>query len=1112
MSKAIKNGYYPIATPDVIRTHVADRCGYQARSGENQYYLLANEDKCLSGTAEIPLAGMYLNKNVLYSDLPIKLVAFGRCFRVETGGRGRGEGRLYRVHQFSKVELFGLTANEDRTESEELLDEMVALQKEINTELGLHCRVLDMPTEDLGVPAYRKFDIEAWMPGLNRYGEVTSASNCTDYQSQRLNITYRMKDVPVSKYKTCPDWKYVHTVNGTACAVPRTLIALLETHQKENGSYSLPDVLGASQHVSISPSGPHIIYFGDSLELNCFSPLAAYYTWIFDDDTVENTQNLTISYKEPSDSIYGGTYICKAESYSGRYLNTSVFVAFESYFTLSPESVLAESGDNVTLQCKVTGYPIPSIFWIKLLVPVNNTELIDLNETMEGIGNTMIEYYATDYSNTSMLTFNSIEYDDFGFYACIAMQSNDSLMAEMGIFSLSDTSTVTVIETGPSITLTSVNGSDGGRYTCVALNEAGIDSATAELRVWPEILTNPNNIYTQDGEGDVSFECLADSFPSPQYCWEIFNETLNEFYAISNESERFLMFDVVEYEDNGKYRCVATAAMMSAISDEAVLTVSPDGSVEIDPSIIIATNGSTVTFTCSARGGPNNTFVWIRSNATGLIANETELMSLLAMAPVDVDGFLDAAGPLIIENGTELTLEYINATMDGGNYSCVVINEAGLGTVETTLYVAPVIMLHPEDRLVTQGEYFILSCLADAFPLPTYQWERMNRTSGYFEEITGETSSDLRFNNVDFDEFGMYRCVASSEGINDTAVSRGALVTETGPNITLTSVNGSNGGIYTCVVLNEAGIENATVELRVRPEILTNPNNIYAQNGEGDVSFECLADSFPSPQYCWEKFNETLNEFYPISNESERSLMFDVVEYEDNGRYRCVATAPTINGSAISGEAVLTVSPEGSVEIDPEFTIVTNGSTVTFTCSARGGPNNTFIWTRSNATGSMANETELMNLAAMISIDVDGFLDAAGPLIIENGTELTLEYINATRDGGNYSCVVINEAGFVAVETTLYVAPIITLHPQDQLVTLGQYFTLSCLADAFPSRMYQWERMNCTSGYFEEITAETSSDLRFNNIDFDKFGMYRCVASSEGINETAVSRGALVTG
>ena len=152
-------------------------------------------------------------------------------------------------------------------------------------------------------------------------------------------------------------------------------------------------------------------------------------------------------------------------------------------------------------------------------------------------------------------------------------------------------------------------------------------------------------------------------------------------------------------------------------------------------------------------------------------------MSLIAVIPIDVTGFLNVASPLIIENGNQLTLEYINATRDGGNYSCVVINEAGTSTVETTLYVAPVITLHPEDRLVTQGDYFVLSCLADAFPSPTYQWERMNRTSGYFEEITGETYADLRFYGVDFDDFGMYRCVASSEGINDIAISRAALVT-----------------------------------------------------------------------------------------------------------------------------------------------------------------------------------------------------------------------------------------------------------------------------------------------------------------------------------------------
>ena len=152
-------------------------------------------------------------------------------------------------------------------------------------------------------------------------------------------------------------------------------------------------------------------------------------------------------------------------------------------------------------------------------------------------------------------------------------------------------------------------------------------------------------------------------------------------------------------------------------------------------------------------------------------------MSLRAMIPIDVTGFLNAADTLIIANGTQLTVEYINATIDGGNYSCVVINEAGTSTVDTTLYVAPVITLHPEDRLVMQGNNFTLSCLADAFPSPTYQWEMMNRTSGNFEEITGETFSDLRFYNVDFDKFGMYRCVASSEGINGIAVSRAALVT-----------------------------------------------------------------------------------------------------------------------------------------------------------------------------------------------------------------------------------------------------------------------------------------------------------------------------------------------
>lgn len=163
-------------------------------------------------------------------ELPKRLVAFGRCFRAESGGKGHATRGLYRVHQFSKVELFGLVANEEGAESDQMLEEILELQGEIISGLGLHYRVLDMPTEELGTAAYRKFDIEAWMPGRGEYGEVTSASNCTDFQSHRLRITYPN---PTRRTTRGPKRKYVHTVNGTACAVPRMIVALLENYQQE---------------------------------------------------------------------------------------------------------------------------------------------------------------------------------------------------------------------------------------------------------------------------------------------------------------------------------------------------------------------------------------------------------------------------------------------------------------------------------------------------------------------------------------------------------------------------------------------------------------------------------------------------------------------------------------------------------------------------------------------------------------------------------------------------------------------------------------------------------------------------------------------------------------
>lgn len=199
--------------------------------------------------------------------------------------------------------------------------------------------------------------------------------------------------------------------------------------------------------------------------------------------------------------------------------------------------------------------------------------------------------------------------------------------------------------------------------------------------------------------------------------------------------------------------------------------VSPNNSVTIEPSLHIATNGSDVTFTCFARGGPNNSFIWTRSNTINSGINETEFITLLSTGQLNVEAFLRLAKPVIIEIGSDVSLLTVNATEDGGGYESIVINEAGVGMNDAMLYVSPVITLHPVDLLLSRGQSYNLTCLANAFPLPSYQWERMNRTTSNFEELLGRTYPFLSFDDVTYDDFGVYQCVASSSVINDTASS-----------------------------------------------------------------------------------------------------------------------------------------------------------------------------------------------------------------------------------------------------------------------------------------------------------------------------------------------------
>ncbi|XP_065190124.1 uncharacterized protein LOC135820996 [Sycon ciliatum] len=232
-----KPGFEPVLGPDIIRESVVKACGYVPRGDKEQMFRLGGEDDdlVLSGTGELQIAGMCSSSGHPSHSLPRKYVTVSHCFRREAEG-----GMFYRMNQFSKVELFAITQN-DVEKSDAVLMQFVNIQKEILSSLGLHGRLLEMPTEELGNPAYRKLDFEVWMPGYDDYKEVCSASNCLDYQARRLQIYkggYRTPRLPAY-----PDRVWLHTVNATAAAIPRLIIALIETHQREDGTIGIPECL-----------------------------------------------------------------------------------------------------------------------------------------------------------------------------------------------------------------------------------------------------------------------------------------------------------------------------------------------------------------------------------------------------------------------------------------------------------------------------------------------------------------------------------------------------------------------------------------------------------------------------------------------------------------------------------------------------------------------------------------------------------------------------------------------------------------------------------------------------------------------------------------------------
>ncbi len=222
-------GFTPVATPVLVkREHFARTMGGDAVD-EQIVYRIEGEDLALVGTSEVPLAAMYAGEVMDEAQLPLRLCGISPCFRREAGAHGRDTRGIFRVHQFDKVEMFSF-CHPDRSWDEH--DYLVNLQERLWRPLGLPYRVVNIAGGDLGDPAARKYDIETWMPGRGGYGETQSCSNCTDFQARRLNVRFRSGDRKGTEF--------VHTLNGTAVATPRAIVAILENFQQAEGSVRIP--------------------------------------------------------------------------------------------------------------------------------------------------------------------------------------------------------------------------------------------------------------------------------------------------------------------------------------------------------------------------------------------------------------------------------------------------------------------------------------------------------------------------------------------------------------------------------------------------------------------------------------------------------------------------------------------------------------------------------------------------------------------------------------------------------------------------------------------------------------------------------------------------------
>jgi len=228
--KLIKKGFIPVIPPVMIKPEMAWAMGYLQQTDDEEAYYLPKDNLYLTATSEQSLGAMHADEILEEKNLPLRYVGFSTCFRREAGSYGKDTKGILRVHQFDKIEMFIFCTPEQSKQEHEFI---LNTEKELMDELSLHYQVVDICTGDLGVPAAKKYDIEVWLPGQNRYRETHSTSNCTDFQARRLNVRYKDKKGKLH---------FVHTLNGTAFSM-RPIIAILENYQRKDGSVQIPPIL-----------------------------------------------------------------------------------------------------------------------------------------------------------------------------------------------------------------------------------------------------------------------------------------------------------------------------------------------------------------------------------------------------------------------------------------------------------------------------------------------------------------------------------------------------------------------------------------------------------------------------------------------------------------------------------------------------------------------------------------------------------------------------------------------------------------------------------------------------------------------------------------------------